>query len=197
MKNSENKAWVTFNTPLSQSELFNFCLNIEQLFRINPYLEILNWDKLDTKKYFIHLINHSQNPEFSIESIIYVSKFKYRLLIQYEKGIKSDTSLLVEETLDGSKLTITENYQNFDAEIKSFQINKVDKSLTKWAEEIQHYLIGWQNWSWCLPWKFYKQFIWLPMKPPARRISYMLIWISMVEVTLIFLGICIYFLEFR
>jgi hypothetical protein len=38
--------------------------------------------------------------------------------------------------------------------------------------------------------------IWQPMKPSARRITYMLLWISLAEVALIALGVAIYFVEF-
>ncbi|MEJ2114716.1 MAG: hypothetical protein P8X88_01360, partial [Gammaproteobacteria bacterium] len=71
------------------------------------------------------------------------------------------------------------------------------KSLQKWAEEIQNYLIYWQRWSWFLPWRIYKKHIWIFMKPAARRISFMLIFISLIEVALIGLGVIIYSIEYR
>ena len=197
MEDSKNKAWAQFKTPLSPHALFNFCFDIEQLFRINPYLEILKWDEIHAKKHFVNLINHSQKPEFSIQTNLYVDVIENSLCIQYENGIKSETTFLIEEISEGSKLTITEKYHDLENEKDTDQLLKVDKSLTKWAEDIQQYLIDWNKWSWFLPWKLYKQHVWLPMKPAARRISYMLIWISLIEITLILLGISIYFLEFR
>jgi hypothetical protein len=38
--------------------------------------------------------------------------------------------------------------------------------------------------------------VWQPMKPTARRISYMLVWISLFEIALIALGVAIYFSEY-
>ncbi len=197
MEHTENKAWAEFKTPLSNTELFKFCLKLETLFRINPYLEILKWEEIQTHKYYVDLVNHSQKPEFSLQTNLNVTKMKNGIRIQYENGIKYESIFLIEEVPKGSKLTITEKYHGLKAEEDLDQLNKVDKSLTKWAEAIQQYLIDWQKWSWFLPWKFYKQHVWLLMKPAARRISYMLIWISVIEIALILLGVAIYFLEFR
>ena len=38
--------------------------------------------------------------------------------------------------------------------------------------------------------------IWQPMKPMGRRITYILLWITVVELALIALGTAIYFVEF-
>ena len=35
------------------------------------------------------------------------------------------------------------------------------------------------------------------MKPTARRITYILLWITVVEIALIALGVAIYFVEYR
>ena len=193
----ENKAWAEFKTPLKHGALLLFCKDIERLFRINPYLEIKTWEKAERRKHLIHVINNSQKQPFSLKTNIYITEIENGLRAQYDHGIKSVTTFEVYPYLDGSKLKITELYHSISPDDKSDAINKVDKSLTKWAEEIQNYLISWHRWSWFLPWNKYKQHIWLPMKPTARRITYMLIWISFVEVALIFLGTIIYFLEYR
>ncbi len=38
--------------------------------------------------------------------------------------------------------------------------------------------------------------VWQPMKPSGRRITYMLLWISLVEIALIALGAGIYWSEY-
>ena len=197
MTSSENKAWAEFKTPLSQDALLHFCRDIEQLFKINPYIEIKQWKNLEPQKYFIDVVNHSQKNAFSLETNIYITEFDDGIKIQYENGIKSETIFKTQAIPEGSKLEITEKYHSPSPNDSANELSNVDKSLTKWAEEIQNYLIDWQRWSWFLPWKFYKQRIWLPMKPMARRITYMIIWISIIEIALILLGVSIYFLEYR
>lgn len=196
MTDEVNKAWAEFKTPISQDALLKFCYQIEQLFRINPYLDIKKWKYLEKDKFFVELINHSQDPEFRLQTKLCMSHLKDGFLIDYENGIKSSTLLQTKPADGGSKLIITEHYHSENSEKYKNKLNKVDKSLTKWAEELQIYLSDMHRWSWFLPWRIYKQRIWLPMKPSGRRISYMLIWISIIEITLIALGVIIYFLEY-
>jgi hypothetical protein len=194
---TENKAWAEFKTPFSKSILIDFCRDIEQLFRINPYVEIINWEKLNSNDYSIELINHSQEPAFVLKTDMHVLETSNGLIINYVSGIKTNTQIQIEEIPEGSKLTITDHYSLKKTGLQQDDLKKVDKSLTKWAEEIQIFLIQWKHWAWLLPWKYYKQYIWIRMKPSARRVSYMLIIISLIEICLIGLGTIIYFLEFR
>ena len=148
-------------------------------------------------KYYIDVLNHSQNPEFSLQTALSTTDITNGIKLHYSKGIKSDTTIVASDTAEGSKLVITENYKPHQIDSNVNLLATVDKSLMKWAEEIQTYLINWNRWSWFLPWRYYKQRIWLPMKPSARRITYMLIWISFIEIALIGLGVVIYLLNYR
>ena len=188
MTNEVNKAWAEFNTPLSQDTLRDFCYKIEQLFRINPYLEITTWESLEKDKYFVELVNHSQEPEFRLQTNLSVTQLEKGLQIDYEDGIKSSTSFHTKPMHDGSKLVITEHYHSESSDEYKNKFNEVDKSLAKWAEDLQTYLIDMHRWSWFPPWRIYKHKIWLPMKPAGRRVTYMLIWVSFIEIALIALG---------
>ncbi|MGH1536707.1 MAG: hypothetical protein ACRBDX_01425 [Gammaproteobacteria bacterium] len=191
-----DKAWAEFKTPLSQEALLLFCGDVEQLFRINPYLEVNKWEVIEKDKYSVDLTNHSQASEFSLQTYIEVTNVSNGVQLDYNNGIKSSTTIITQPQPEGSKLVITDHYRPLDNS-NSKLLTQVDKSLHKWAEEIQNYLTTWQRWSWFLPWRLYKKHIWLPMKPSARRITYMLIWISLIEIALIGLGIIIYFIEYR
>jgi hypothetical protein len=195
--NNEDKAWVEFNTPLDQNALLNFCQNIERLFRINPYLEFETWEQISQQTYRMSAINHSQNSSFKIDTELKVNNLLNGLEIKYSKGIKSSTMIIIKPFRQGSKITITDNYKSKSKQERIEHLHEVDKSLTKWAEEIQQYLVLWKRWSWFSPWRFYKNQIWQPMKPSGRRITYMLIWISLFEIALIGLGVIIYYVEYR
>ena len=197
VSNHEDKAWVEFKTPLDQSALLNFCQNVERLFRINPYLEFEKWEKISQQTYYMTAINSSQSPSFKVDTKLKVKNLINGLEIQYSNGIKSSTILNIEPADQGSKITITDNYNSRSKKQHITHLHEVDKSLTKWAEDIQQYLIHWKRWSWFSPWRFYKNRIWQPMKPAGRRITYMLLWISVFEIALIGLGVMIYFVEYR
>ena len=94
-------------------------------------------------------------------------------------------------------MVIEEKYEGIPESERSDRLGEVDRSLTKWAEEIQHYLLQWQRWAWFSPWRYYKKRVWQRMKPSARRITFVLLCISAVEIALIGLGLAIYLVEFR
>ena len=193
----EDKAWATFKTPLDKNSLLEFCQDIERLLRINPYLVFKKWEKIGEQLYYFHVVNHSQTPAFKIESNFKVCINTNGLEISYNQGLKSSTTFFVEAMSGGSKLTITENYRTLTEDERLTRLHEVDKSLIKWAKEIQAFLLRWQRWSWLPFWRYYMQHVWQPMNPIARRITYALLWISAFEVALVVLGAAIYFIEYR
>ena len=195
--NYDDRVWVEFNTPFNKKALLNFCQKLEQLYRINPYLEFEKWAHTSKYSYYMVAINHSQVPSFKIDTKFKLENLTNGIEVHYSNGIKSSTRFIIDDAAQGSKLIITEIYRLLPTQESLTYLHEVDKSLTKWAEEIQQYIILWDRWSWFTPWKLYKSYIWLPMKPSGRRITYMLLWISIIEVLLVSLGVMIYFIEYR
>ena len=193
----EDKAWVEFKTPLDQAALLEFCQDVERLFRINPYLVFRRWETVSARKYRLHAINHSQTPAFEIDTEITVEPLQDGLEIHYSRCLKSSTRITVQESPGSSSLVVEEKYEGVPESERLDRLDEVDRSLTKWAEEIQHYLLQWQRWAWFAPWRYYKKRIWQRMKPAARRITFVLLCISAVEIALIGLGLVIYLIEFR
>lgn len=193
----DDAAWASVNTPLTPVQLELFCHDIERLFRINPMLEIKEWQTLGENRYRINTCNISQQPPFELESDIEVIKTDLGLLITYSKGIKNTTTFKIEAAESGSKLTIIDNYDGLSEQQRQNQLNEVDKSIVTWAHYLQKYLISWNRWSRIPIWRWYMRRIWQPMKPSGRRITYMLLWISAFEIILIMLGVTIYYLEFK
>ena len=193
---NEDKAWATFNTPLTQHSLLEFCQDIESLLRINPYLVFKKWQKTGTDCYVLHAVNHSQDPAFEIVTSLQVQHNLNEVEIHYDRGLKTCTTLLVETIPEGSRLTITERYKAVPEHDQHSRLHEVDRSLTKWAQELQAYLMQWQRWSWFTPWRFYMRHVWQPMQPSSRRITYILIWISVAEIALLALGTLLYFIEY-
>ena len=198
----KDAAWASINTPLYVDSLLVFIQDVERLLRINPMLEFKKLDKLSTSHFFISGRNISQETAFEFETDLHVRQTSNGIEIEYEQGIKSRTTFEVEAVElengePGSKLTITDYYDRFDEEDSQNNLGEVDKSLVTWATDLQRYILKWQRWSRFSIWRWYMKKVWQPMKPTARRITYMLLWISVVEIALIALGAALYIAEYR
>jgi hypothetical protein len=194
---AEDAAWASINTPLSVDELTSFCHDVERLFRINPMLEFQQFNTLGAQRYAFSGRNISQETPFEFDITFSVTELPDGLQIDYGQGIKSKSLFKIEPAPQGSKLTITDYYERLPAEQREQHLHEVDKSLLVWAKYLQSYLVTWSRWSGIGPWRWYMRRIWQPMKPTARRITYALLWITVVEIALIALGVAIYFIEFR
>lgn len=193
---TEDAAWASVNTPLKFDELKIFCQDIERLFRINPMLEFYQWENLGDDQYRMAVKNISQETPFELETELQVENQAEGLTIHYNNGLKKKTILKFEPSAQGSRLTIIDDYSDLSEEERQNRLHEVDKSLTNWADYLQRFMIMWQRWSHSALWRWYMRRIWQPMKPAGRRITYMLLWITAVEMALIALGTAIYFTEY-
>ena len=193
---SQDAAWASIQTPLGTAALQTFCLDIERLFRINPYLEFKTWEQRGENQYHFSGHNSSQEPAFEVALNLKVEPLPDGLVIRYAQGLKNSTTLLIEQADNGSKLTITEDYSGSSEAERNERLQEVDKSLTRWAGDLQSFLVTWHRWSRLSLWRWYMRRVWQPMKPTGRRIVYMFIWISIVEVALIALGAGLYWSEY-
>ena len=193
---ADDAAWAAINTPLSTDELKTFCLDVERLFRINPMLEFNAWEKFPDNQYRMAVKNISQEEPFEVDVKINVEQKADEIVLHYSNGIKTKTVLKIEPSEYGSKLTITDNYDGLSEEERQSQFHEVDKSLINWADYLQRFLITWKKWSKFGLWRWYMKRIWQPMKPAGRRVTYMLLWITLIEVALISLGVGVYLSEF-
>ena len=193
---AEDVAWATLQTPLTEKQLKDFCQDVERLFRINPYLEFKEWRQLGENQYYASGRNISQEPAFEFDYELSVKSLPQGLQVDYSQGLKTSTRFTVEDAEMGGKLTIVDDYSGSSKAERENRLGEVDKSLVKWANDIQTYIIQWQRWSWLAPWRWYMRRVWQPLKPTARRIVYMLLWITLVEIALIALGVGIYLAEY-
>lgn len=194
---AQDAAWVAIATPLSPDQLVSFCQDVERLLRINPFLEFESWRQTEGGFHWRGR-NISQQPAIEFDLTLRVTPLKDGLRIDYEGGLKRSTTIRVEaeESGSGSRLTIVDDYSGVSPEEQATRINEVDRSLTTWGQDLWRYLQRWHRWSRIAPWRWYMQRVWQPMKPSARRITYMLLWITLVEIALIALGAGIYWAEF-
>ena len=163
-----------------------FCADVQRLLRINPLLEFQRWEQTGAESFHFKGRNLSQDPAFDIDTDLQVEAVDDGLVIHYSSGLKSATRIKIEPAANGSQLTIVDTYDRVSEDERRARLHEVDKSLVPWARYLQEFLISWRRWSWLAPWRWYMRRVWQPMKPSARRIVYMLWWITLVEIVVIF-----------
>ena len=192
----DDSAWASVVTPLSVDALMDFCADTERLFRINPMLVFTTWEKTSENCFAFSGQNSSQEKTFDFDFVVCVSKLNDGFRFDYDKGVKSSTVLKIEPAEQGSKLTITDQYDRLPVSERESLLHEVDQSIVIWAEYLQKFCISWKSWSKFALWRWYMRRIWQPMKPTARRITYMLLWITAIEIALLALGAVVYYSEF-
>jgi len=193
VENNNDQAWVTIDTSLSLEELKDFCKNIERLFRINPFLEFNNFVVIEPNQIVMQGNNLSNNQAF--EFMIFQQTIENGFKLNYDKGLKQTTTITLLETKTGTQIKILDDYSGITESERNQRLDEVDKSLVAWGTAIQEYLVAWQKWSKFSIWRWYKNRLWLPMKPSARRISWMLINITALEFIAFLMVFTIFWLE--
>lgn len=179
---SQDAAWVTIPVKQSVEELIKLCENTEAIIRVNPYyIYKKKWLQTDEGCYQTEFSNLSNLQELNIKFCIN-RETKTRWVITYENCLKKKTVLEIEATDIGSQLTITDDYEGVTKdELKSRQ-EEVDKSQKAWGKALFGYFLRWKRFGWIPGWGLYTYRFWIPMKPAARRITYMLL---MIEIAFI------------
>ena len=139
-RNFENAAWVVIPTRLTATILFNFCMNIERVFRLNPYLKITTWCEINTNNYEVELENYSSEQVLKLSTQIKVEKLQNELQLSYSAGIKNKTYFIIEETNRGAQLMIIDDY----GESGQKDVGQVDKSLSEWGSALERFFAGYR-----------------------------------------------------
>lgn len=190
----QDAAWVTIETPFDAGQLKGFVDDIERLYRINSLLEFKEWRNIGNGKYLFRAKNLSLGK--SLEMVLNVAADEGGVNVTYSSGLKTATRFRIEPNPDGlASLVITDDYGGLPAEEREARIDEVDKSLVQWGRDIHRYLHHWKRWSWLPGWQWYMRRIWQPMKPSARRITFMIVAITLAEFVLFLFVILIFWLE--
>jgi hypothetical protein len=185
-------AWVVIETPLDPGELSAFCRDLERLFRINPYLEFRKWRATASGAIAAAFLNLSNQRVFELQLALERASDS-DFTVRYDRGIKRSTRFEIEPSPGGSRLRITDEYRGAE----SADVSDVDKSLHAWGFALREYLLREQRWGWCAPWRWYMRRVWVPMKPSARRITFIILMVTLAEIALIALVFAIYWIEYR
>ena len=191
---SRDAAWVTVPVPQSADELARHCRDVEVLFRINPYLYFSVWRRTGPDRYHAEFENHSNQQKLSVDMEV-VSGPGQGFTVNYAGGLKRRTVFTLEPAASGSRLTITDDYEGLPAAERTARASEVDKSLHAWGVALRAYFLRQKRWSWLPGWRWYIRRVWVPMKPSARRIVWLLYLITVVEFCFFLLVLLIYLIE--
>lgn len=194
--NQEDQAWASVIVPLSQQYMLSLIQDVIRLLRINPMIYYSSFKKTGEHQYRMQGRNTSQVEDFDFDIGFTAELLSDGVRLVYEDALKTSTTVKIEADELGSKITITDDYSGSAKEDRQKRLDEVDKSLLAWLHAIQEYAIGWKKWSWCAPWRWYMRKVWNGMNPSARRISYMLMWVTLAEIIGFLLVFTIFWFEY-
>ena len=184
-------AWVVLETPFSTAELAVFCRDLERLYRINPFLEFASWAQEGPDRFRAEVLNHSNGQRLVLRGLI-ARMPDGTLRVDYAEGLKKSTRFDIRPAPAGSRLTITDEY----GPAGDAQASAVDRSLHAWGVALKAHLERDRRWGWLPLYRWAVERVWLPMKPSARRITFLVLVIAIADIALIALGFAIYWLEY-
>jgi hypothetical protein len=189
----QNRAWVRIATPLSADRLLAFSRDAERLLRMNPLLELGEWQELGPSRVraVVRNLSNGQSGALDFE----IEETPGGLRIRYLDGIKRLTDLRVEPRGAAADLVITDEYAELSAAEYAERQDEVDRSLVPWGHALFRYLRAWRRWSWLPPWRWYMRRVWQPMKPSSRRIVRMLWLVTLLELLAFLFVLAIWVLE--
>lgn len=184
-------AWVKIETSFSAPALAEFCRDLERLYRINPYFEFKSWQTLPAGRYRAQLKNLSIGREIDLDMSVH-QESAHEFAVHYASGIKNGTRFTISAAPGGSTLLIVDDYSGAAPDQNT---EEVDRSLHAWGVALREYLDREQRWGWCAPWRWYMRRVWVPMKPAARRITFIILLVTLAEIAFFALVMAIYWAE--
>jgi hypothetical protein len=177
---SEDAAWVRVPTPFTVAELATLCREPEVLFRINPYYYFKRWTQTSPTSYHAEFDNHSNQQCLALDLAV-THEPAGGFQVAYGQGVKRRTVFSIEQAPQGSYLCVADDYEGLPEEERARRESEVDKSLPAWGEALRVYFKRMKRWSWLPGWRWYMRRLWIPMKPSARRIVWLLYVITVAE----------------
>jgi len=194
---STDAAWVSIPAKQSPAQLAKLCSDIEAIIRVNPYY-VYNekWSPVEDNCFRVNY-NNLSNLQDVEQTLCVKQESEFRWVVSYDSGIKTRTVFEITRGAsgDGSMLTITDDYQGLTDEAREARKDEVDKSLKAWGQGLYTYFKRWARLSWIPGWKWYTRRVWIPMKPSARRITYMLLMMEAAFIVLFAFSILILWIE--
>jgi hypothetical protein len=191
---STDAVWASFLVSFPPDIAHQHCRDVEVMYRINPYYYFNVWRKTGPETFHVEFENQSNKTRLSLDLNV-MPETGHGLTIAYVGGIKKRTVFTIEPAREGSRITITDDYDLLPIKEREERKAEVDKSLNAWAEALRIYFLRLKRWSWLPGWRWYLRRVWIPMKPSARRIVWLAYLITVAEFFFFLFVLLIYVLE--
>lgn len=174
---------------LPPDAVFSIISNIERTLRLNPHWTIKNFQpskstgvETGTSVSF-DLEDYGSGKSFSVQATCEQIKKPQEMRIAYSGWNKILTVFFIGQIDNGSRLTVEETYTE-DEPDENFEWHNTQ--LTYWVRSISAYLhlcgrTGFRDRAN----RFFMDWLWIPATPSGRRISIILLKISIVELVII------------
>jgi hypothetical protein len=191
---SRDVAWVAIPAPQKPAELAGLCRDVEVLFRVNPYYYFAGFKPTGPASFHAEFENQSNKQQVTVDFDVTPGPGQ-GLTVNYRQGLKKRTFFTIDPYESGSRLVIVDDYESLPEAEREARLAEVDKSLQAWGEALRLYFLRLKRWSWAPGWRWYMRRAWVPMKPSARRIVWMLYLITLVEFLFFLFVMLIYLIE--
>lgn len=191
---SGDAAWVSLPAPFPPEALARQCRDVEALLRANPYYTFPRWNRTGSDTYAVELDNQSNQTRNTLEFRVSDGP-GVGLTLTYLNGIKKRTVFTIEPAGDGSRMTVTDDYDRLPEAERAQRVAEVDRSLNAWGEALRVYFLRLKRWSWLPGWRWYIRRVWIPMTPSARRIVWLLYLITVAEFFFFLFVLLVYTIE--
>jgi len=181
-------AWVIVDTALPPARLAEFCRDLERLYRINPYLEFRYWRPAPHGEAEAAWRNHSNGRDFELR-LTPAPGSPEDYTVHFDRGIKQSTRFEITPAPGGSRLKITDIYPG-EAAAGARDTAEVDRSRAPLSNLRRD-----ARWGGFAIWRWYMRQVWVPMKPAARRITFIILLVTLAELALSALVLAIYWIE--
>lgn len=187
---TDNAAWVDIDLPQPAPFVADYVRDVERLLRLNPHLEIRRFAALPGG-FALEALNEMNGLAVS-QRLTFRQSGPAAFALDYASGLKQRTEVEVMPQGAGTRLRIRETYRppENDAELA-----EVDRSLTPWGQAIRRHFVGLARWGRFPPYRWWRERLWLSLRPRERRILWLFVWISALEFAFFLLVLAVYLAE--
>lgn len=186
---TENAAWVDIELPLAPDRALDCFRDVERLLRLNPHLDIARFEREADGRYRLEGLNEMNGLAVSCRLTLQdAGAGGFRL--DYDGGLKLATQVTAAPHASGALLTIRETYRTPESEA---DLAQVDRSLTPWGVAIRRHVLGLARWGRLPLYRWWRERIWLGMKPRERRVTRLIVWSTLIEFALFVAAVWLYF----
>ncbi len=193
---AEDYAQITVETPMDAAWLRRFLADPEPLLRLNPYYEFRLFAPIAERRWHLVGHNHANGVDFDV-TVTMVPQEDGGMHLVWDGWLKPVTRIQLETTPQGqTRLVITDDYSSLPETERKARLSEVDSSLLAWGNSLARYLRNWKRFSFLPGYKGFFGRYWLGMTPRARRITTMILIVTVVEFIFFLFVFTIFWLEY-